>query len=503
MRGFSTIEIMIAVSVIVLAVSASALVSGSTLGSTMGSDDHTRALAVAKALIENERSLARDDFDLVESTTSMSNDFTRSIAVTPPSIDPYDGAVRIEAHTTWQDAYDRTQDVSLTTLLSRTVGTASNDGCGPISGSGWQHPRMSSYAMLAGMLLPASAPIGHTFSATNPISALEPHRGILFAGLASTSVKTNDSFFVFDISDTSQPPQYKASFDPNLSSIDGISAITTAGNYAFAGSAHDANFKSCKPGPNCAQLLVIDISNPTNPTLALSFLLPTSTLPYVLGNMTSSGQAIGKSLFYDNGYLFLGLSKTASGPEFNILDMHDPLNPKWVGSFGVGASINQIVVKHGYAYLATDDRLRELIVLDVHDPLHPALTATFDPKGTLGYEIGESVAPIGESIIIGMSYAKGSPELYAIDQSMMPALSVHASTTISSSAIAMIAHGSKLFSITTTKRDFEIFDTSRLSLITNISLPGAGAALACEGMTLFAASNATGIGNISVVAPDI
>lgn len=503
MRGFSTIEIMIAIGVITLAVASSVVLSGGTHDSLRGSDDAQAALTYAQSILRREASRASEDFDAIAATTSTSGTYTSTLSVEPATADPYNGKT-ITVRVSWSDEYDRAHQISLTSLVARTIGTISNDECTAGDSGEWAHPHAASLAMLSGMLLPASAPPGHTFSSTNPLAALDTHRGILVAALASTSVKTNDALFLFDISNPTLSPRYIGGIDPNPSGTDGINAIVVAGRYAYAASAHDANFKTCKPGSNCAQLHIIDISNPANPIVVVNYLLATSSAPAVLGNMTSSGQAIGRALYYQNGYLFFGLSKTASGPEFNILDVHDPLHPLWVGGYQVGASINQIVVRTGYAYLATDDKSREAIVLDVHDVAHPTLAASFDPRGTLGYEVGESVGFVGDVLFAGMSFSFGFSELYALDQSSFPSISTRGATPIGASVMKIIAEGSHIFLVTSTSRQFQVRDgsiPSTLPLISQLSLPGIGVALGCEGNTLFAASNTGGQGNLSIITP--
>src|SRR6185295_20334181 len=102
------------------------------------------------------------------------------------------------------------------------------------------------------------------------------------------------------------------------SSDDGLNAVTVAPSgaktYAYVGNAHDPNFKTCTQGASCSQMQVIDVSSSTAPSVVSSanFLLPTSTAPFVWGNSPSGGndQAVGKSIFYNNGYIYLGLTTT-------------------------------------------------------------------------------------------------------------------------------------------------------------------------------------------------
>ncbi len=53
-------------------------------------------------------------------------------------------------------------------------------------------------------------------------------------------------------------------------------------------------------------------------------------------------------------------------------------SPIIAGRFEVGAKINAIYVKGDYAYLATADSNRELIIVNIASPSVPTLVADYD-----------------------------------------------------------------------------------------------------------------------------
>ena len=63
-------------------------------------------------------------------------------------------------------------------------------------------------------------------------------------------------------------------------------------------------------------------------------------------------------------------TKTATGPEFHIVNVATSSSPQEVGSKEIGADVNSIFVAGNTAYLATSDPNEELKIFDVSDPAH-------------------------------------------------------------------------------------------------------------------------------------
>ena len=83
-------------------------------------------------------------------------------------------------------------------------------------------------------------------------------------------------------------------------------ASSTSGSYAYVASA--SSFAR-------GQLQIIDISNPASPAVVATYTIPTSVV---------STAGSGNAIFYKDGYVYLGLTKTsADGSEFNIIDVKD------------------------------------------------------------------------------------------------------------------------------------------------------------------------------------
>src|SRR3989344_5964469 len=109
--------------------------------------------------------------------------------------------------------------------------------------------------------------------------------------------------------------------------------------------------------------------------------------------VTGNG-AYGKSIFYKNGYVYLGLYNTDSGPEFNIIDVSNPFNPIWKGGYPVSHEINAIYVRDGFAYIASPHN-SELIILDISNPTNPVLAGEADLFNNSSN--GKSMAIVGNA----------------------------------------------------------------------------------------------------------
>ncbi|HVM73267.1 MAG TPA: hypothetical protein VMU13_00075 [Candidatus Paceibacterota bacterium] len=505
MRGFSTIEILIAMGLIVSTLTAVALVSfgDQTLLADTASD--AGAVMRAQTLLEVEYGNARKDFRLVENIPeSLDGVYQDELVVGDYAPDPFT-TKHVAAIVNWTDQAHHNHSVTLTQLITDFIDPRTLDTCDSALSGDWHVPQSTTYALTPGDLLPTTPPIGHTFSVTNPIASIDAYKGKLYVGVSKTASAGNDSLVVFDAANPTMKPRYLGSIDNNTAVIEGVSGLVVADATLYAANTHVSNFKTCKPSANCSQLQIFDVSDPTAIPQPSNFLIPTSSTPFVTG--TSSSQALGNSIFYKDGYVYLGLSKTATGPEFNIIDVHDPHTPKWVGGFTIGWSINQIYVRDGYAYLATDDKSRELVILDVHDKTHPTLAATFDPTGTLGYEVGKSIYARGDDLFFGMSSATGSPELYtfSIAHPAIPLKTGH--YTIGSTILDSFARDSTLFILASTIGQFQMLDISDVSAIKqyapSLTLPGIGAGLDCEGNYFFVGSNAGTQGWVSIIGPHL
>jgi putative endonuclease len=507
-RAFSTLEMMIAMAVMVITLSSVILVSFGNQGMLVSGQTNSEAMNLAQKMLEEQQELTRKDFRLVAATSSTEDIYTKTILVEPWPGDPY-SSKRVSATISWNDQRMIPRSLSVTTVLSNFMNAVGGDTCAAPMGD-WANPQKDDYALDLTSLLPMAG----TFA----IGSLDAYRGKLYVAARNTSAATLPAVFVFDISNPPQKPTYLGSVDNNPGSITGLysfhvgNTVLVSGvprTFAYAANAFgSANLNTCTQAANCSQMQVFDVTNPANPTLAYSFKFATSSesvpnwLPYVNG----SASTVGKSLFYRDGYVYLGLSNAPTGPEFTIIDVHNPLSPIPIGSgYEVGFGVEAIYVRGNYAYLATNDTANnELVVLDISNPLAPTLVpSVFNPPG-LGF--GNALYAIGDRLYFGKTYAASSPELHVFDITK-PANGVPSagSKAIGSSVAGLVVRGPLAFTLTSTTQLLHIFTVSDAANIlphaTPLAMPGIGVALDCEQNVLYAGTNNGANGFVTVIKP--
>jgi type II secretory pathway pseudopilin PulG len=124
--GFSVLEILIAMTILILAISTIISVSFGNQSIIADSQTSAEALSKAQELLEKAQADARKDFDLVIATpltTVIENGWTYSTEVTISNpIDPITGpdyfTKNVTATISWEGSNNRQQSVSLSTLVT-------------------------------------------------------------------------------------------------------------------------------------------------------------------------------------------------------------------------------------------------------------------------------------------------------------------------------------------------------------------------------------------------
>ena len=98
-------------------------------------------------------------------------------------------------------------------------------------------------------------------------------------------------------------------------------------------------------------------------------------------NFDTPGNFDENDVYEVDDIAYLVTENNSSGSEFYILDVSDIYNPTELASLNIGASVNSVVVKGDYAYLATDGNNKELTTIDVSNPGSPSIVDTNDIGG--------------------------------------------------------------------------------------------------------------------------
>ena len=184
---------------------------------------------------------------------------------------------------------------------------------------------------------------------------------------------TSTNFLVINISDPS-----------NLSLATSISLSGTPRNIAISG-----NYAYVASGDNNQELQIIDISTPTSPSQVGSL------------NLSANQDALGVYAVGSTVYL-----SRASGPqqELYIINATVPAAPVLLGSFELGANANEVITIGNYAYVATDDNSAELRVVNVTVPAVPISAGSLDLTGN---DNGQTITGSGSTVYLGRSGSGG------------------------------------------------------------------------------------------------
>lgn len=363
--GQSIIEVIIALAIVVITISTVMTVSLGNRGMLADTRENTEAIRISKEALEETTAQLLDDFFSPSSSTSSEGIYTSEIII--EDIDS--NTKKVTSRTTWDTDPQRDQKVELVSIITnRNVSeeTGGDTGGGGISGD-WRNPRTL-----------GSIDLGPGNSATD----LDAVNKIVYMS-AEASAQSKPDFFIVDASN-GELPVISSQLDVGKS----LRSLDVADNYAFTGG-DDTN----------AQLKVINVANQGSPSLSASFKLP---------GVSGSG-AIGNSIFFHDDKIYMG-TKSASGPEFHVIDVVSPTNPSSLGSFEVGVDVNAIFIRGDYAYLATSHENQELKVLNISNPAAITTAGSYDH---VNEDDGLSISVAGSDLYLG-KYS-GYRELVVLD----------------------------------------------------------------------------------------
>lgn len=368
--GQSLVELLIALGMILAAVSAAIFVFFG--GQSLLTDARlaNEATYIAREMLEEARETGRQDFGGLASATATEDIFTERLIVEDVAPD----TKRVTAEVAWQTEILRPQAVRLTTFVTdwrNVLGPADPEdtGGGGIAGN-WQNPRTL-----------GSIDLGPGNEATD----LDVVDKIVFLSAQASDSKKPD-FFIVDATN-GQAPFIVSS----LNTGPGLLTLDASGNLAYLGNSDQH-----------AQFQIVDVSSLTNPVLVASF-----ELPGVSGN-----GAIGKSIFYTGGRVYLGTAE-ANGPEFFVIDVSNPAAPAVLGFKEIGANVNDITVSGGLAYITTS-----LDELEIYDVSNPAAIAAVGAYNAPGAEDGSAAQIVSASrFYLGRLASQSFDELHVLNVS--------------------------------------------------------------------------------------
>lgn len=524
-NGFSTIELLLSLTIIVIVLFAVITVSFGNQAFLTSSQINKEAIKKAEAILEEAQALARKDFKLVNTSMSINDDiFTKieNVNLLPDFL-----TKEVQAKVSWIDDLKLKHSVELTTLISNFDAPAGADTCNSSLSGNWQNISIENN-------ITNFATLVHDPSGSYTISDIDAYKGKLYITANNSGLPTKPTFFILD--------SKKLISDPNdalLGSIDnevsngtsstGLNAVKIAEDfatdpvkiYAYTANTSSSNYNTCNPvtNKNCGQLDIFDITDPKNPILGSNININKSLVK------GSAGQSRGNSIFYRNGYLLMGLTSTGgNGPEFHIIDVHSPaslfggshvVSP--VGSYNVGNDINAVAMRGNYAYIATPNT-QELQILDISNPSNPSggSGSGYGFNSSTGAGNGKSMYLVGDRLYLGKTTPNAGNDIHILNNktpsSPLPEIS---GKNMSSSVNAIIVRSNLAFLLTNSELQiFDIGDPLSLdtfsfnNILTSLSLPVNGnitePSMDCEDNRLYISSNdSSNKSALYVIAPSI
>jgi hypothetical protein len=298
-----------------------------------------------------------------------------------------------------------------------------------------------------------------------PLTDLEIRNNTAYIS-ADSSTASDPDLLIVDIHDPIKPKIIS-----KINTGPGLTALVLAGKRIYAAAPSTVG-----------QLHIIRLDSLSNLILENKYKLP---LPYA-----TATPALGSSIFYGAGKIFLGTEKW-TGQELNIIDVSNPLLPLKIGAFEIGSKINDIYVNGNIAYIADSDQ-DQLRIIDAHEPSSPILISKFSPSGWQRQE-GKSLLYFENKLNFGRTSGgfnfTSDHELFywkdVVSATTSPSLDYPVSVDIPGGVYGMIRDKKHIFLATRqVDKEFQIFDsdfsTSSTPFLT-YSLPVAPQTMTCDG----------------------
>ena len=403
-RGFSTIEIMIAMALAVLIFVAVIPLTFGNQSGILGGETNAEALHAAQGFIEKAEAEARRNYDqVVAYTPAPIAPYTFSVTVPPSLVTECGKGVTSRAE--WLGEHGQPLYVTLTSLVVDLPAIIAKGGdCNTIPPGDWSNP--TTYG-----ISPPNVVDGQGRSVDVAMVQGAPYA---FIGTYNSATNKND-LWSFDVSQPQAPVLLSATNVADaVNAVDTAHDYATGKDYAYLATSSQNPAGSCGGGakPFVNQFEVVDVSNPNALALVAS-----RTLSAV---DPCGSEPAGASIYYYKNKVYVGTKETA-GDELTIFTVTDPTNPVETGSLSVNRNVNAIVVEGGVAYLATGSG-----VSGTHNPLkiydvNPASLTYGSQLGTFtatGDEEGTSLALVNHTLYLGLERTTGTrPNFYVIDVS--------------------------------------------------------------------------------------
>lgn len=416
-QGFTVLELVIATAIVLFVFPALAAVILSSEVLQINIQQRQEALNWGESLLDSLR--LKQDFQDLQSYNTNWESYQAAISV--EAQDLY--TKKLTAHVSW----GQNGQVTLTSVATAPALAAVNNTCLLNPGNNWR--------------INGSVSFGPGNEPTDVIT----RNSLAYVTTDSAASSAND-FYVVDISEPERPQ-----IVGQLNTGPGLTAVAISGNYAYVG---NTSINS--------QLEIIDVTNPTAPLLRKTYKLP---------GTYSDNTTIASALAFANNLVYLGTQKSQIA-ELHIIDVADITLPREIGSWELGAGINELKVSGQLLYLASPAS-EELKVLNIANPAAPLQQNGFDAPGGSGN--GKSLSLMNTSLFLGRT--TGSNELYWLNSSDLAEVN---HLNLNTSVIRLSALPGWLFLATPdTNKTVRLWQLSPLEEVRSLAFPNRATGMAC------------------------
>jgi prepilin-type N-terminal cleavage/methylation domain-containing protein len=454
-RGFSTIEMLIAVAIISLTLTAVVVAIDGTQMVTADSQTNTEALHKAQEILDQALETSRNNYGAVGANASTYvNGITYNTSLQIPSAYASQCQEQVISQVRWTASNNRAQSVSLTSTLTNVpLMLALSGGCSnSLPTGGWNPPSTWSSG---------------NFSPGKP-QALDELNKLVYIGYDKTPF--------LQIADTSTSSWNQGSSSGNFITftnhfndgvqINDIKVVKYSSGTTYAFVARDTTSN---------QFEVINVNTPATPVSAAQRSLSGTT-------------ASGWRLYYFDQKIFM-LAQSGSGPELHIFDVSNPTTPTEIGTgTNIGRTANNLTVTkqlvagiwHYYMFLATDKTTAPLSIFNITFPTPSSATVTEMTSAEptfAAYQRGQCVFLLGSLLYFGRNNDAPRSDLFVYDVSNIASNSVvlKASANVSSDVLGISVSGSFVFMATNqSNSEFKVWhsDPNNFTAInTNFNFP--------------------------------
>lgn len=347
-RGQSAIEVLIALALLGIFATASAVLLSTAVFEGRVAGMRARANALAQEGFEAARQVRDQEFGLLtpgahglalsygiwsfSGAEDVTDDtFHRVVTVADAGTGMKDVTVAVS----WTPVSGRPLSVSGVTRLTdwRLPPTPTGSNCYDTLATGdWTHP-----------VTLGSADLGPGNQGTDVVVRY-PYAFV--SGVAASSAKPD--LFVYDVSNPASPQIIKT-LDIGEG---GINALSLSGDYLYAVSGNDAK-----------EFMAFDATAPASTAL--------------IATLNMSGDADGLTVHAMEGTVVVGRD-LSDASEVVFYDVTNPASPSGLASFQVADAVNDFANSATHLFAVSDSETEDVTVFDIGDPLVPTVAAVYD-----------------------------------------------------------------------------------------------------------------------------